>query len=145
MIPAEGTDGIDDLIDLLQGFSVHALVEFLEVGFDGCVIEAVGFVIGIEQHLQDTLRIVGIVLLLGSQVGLEGSHKLIHEFLVLERYRVMVLDQDVQCEPHARYRINDKVFDPVRIHVQTRTDTIPLNYIAVRDTNSFKGSTVEFV
>ena len=41
--------------------------------------------------------------------------------------------------------INGKVFDPVRIHVQTRTDTIPLNYIALRNTNSFKGSTVEFV
>lgn len=71
--------------------------------------------------------------------------QIVDEFLVLERYRVMVLDQDVQCEPYTRYRINGKVFDPVRIHVQSRTDTIPLNYIAVRDTNSFKGSTVEFV
>ena len=145
MIPAKGTDGIDDLIDLCQGLAVHEPVELLKVSFDGYVIETAGFVIGIEQHLQDALGIVGVVWLLVGQVGLECSHKLIHEFLVLERYRVMVLDQDVQCEPHARYRINGKVFDPVRIHVQTRTDTIPLNYIALRNTNSFKGSTVEFV
>ena len=31
MVPAEGTDGIDDLIDFLQGFAVHDPVEFLEV------------------------------------------------------------------------------------------------------------------
>ena len=78
MIPAQGTNGIDDLIDFLQGPTIHETVEFLEVGFDGCVIEAVGFVIGIEQHLQDALRIVRIVWLLGGQMGLEGSHKLIH-------------------------------------------------------------------
>ena len=78
MIPAEGTDGIDDLVDLFQGLPIHEPVEFLEVGFDGCVIEAAGFVIGIEQYLQDALRIVRIVWLLGGQVGLEGSHKLIH-------------------------------------------------------------------
>ena len=78
MIPAEGTDGIDDLIDFLQWLSIHEPVEFLEVGFDGCIIEAAGFVIGIEQHLQDALRIIRIVWLLGGQMGLEGSHKLIH-------------------------------------------------------------------
>lgn len=71
--------------------------------------------------------------------------QVVDEFLVLEKYRVMVLDQDIQCEPQARYRINGEVFNPVRIHVQTHTDTIPLNYIAVRGTNSFKGSTVEFI
>ena len=78
MIPAEGTYSIDDLVDLLQGLSIHKPVEFLEVGFDGCVIEAGGFVIGIEQHLQDAQGIVGIVWLLGGQMGLKGSHKLIH-------------------------------------------------------------------
>ena len=78
MIPTEGTDGIDDLIDLLQWLAIHEPVKFLEVGFDGCVIEAAGFVISIEQHLQDALGIVGIVWLLDGQMGLEGSHKLIH-------------------------------------------------------------------
>ena len=73
MIPAEGTDGIDDLIDLLQRFAIHEPVEFLKVGFDGCVIEATGFVISIEQHLQDALGIVGIVWLLVGQMGLKGQ------------------------------------------------------------------------
>ena len=59
MISTKGTDGTDDLVDFLQGFPVHESVEFLEVGFDGCVIETAGFVIGIEQHLQDTLGIIG--------------------------------------------------------------------------------------
>ena len=66
MIPAEGTDGIDNIVDFLQGLSVHELIELLEVSFDGCVIEAAGFVIGIEQHLQDALSIVRIVWLLGQ-------------------------------------------------------------------------------
>ena len=38
----------------------------------------IAFVICIEQHLQDALGIVGIDWLLGGQVGLKGSHKLIH-------------------------------------------------------------------
>ena len=59
MIPAEGTDGIDDLIDLFQGLAAHEVVKLLEVGFDGCVVEAAGFVIGIEQHLQDLSALSG--------------------------------------------------------------------------------------
>ena len=38
VIPAEGTDGVDDLIDFLQGLTVHEPVEFFKVGFDGCVM-----------------------------------------------------------------------------------------------------------
>ena len=79
MIPAEGTDDIDNLIDFLQRFAIHAPVELLKVGFDGYVIEAAGFIIGIEQHLHDSLGVVWIVYLLGDQMGLEGSHKLIHK------------------------------------------------------------------
>ena len=51
VIPAEGTDGIDDFVDFLQGFAVHEVVEFFKVGFDGCIIEAATLIIGIEQHL----------------------------------------------------------------------------------------------
>lgn len=71
--------------------------------------------------------------------------QVVDEFLVLEKYRVMVLDQDIPGGCWVHYQINGEVFDPVRIHVQTQSDTIPLNYIAVRGTNSFKGSTVEFI
>ena len=71
--------------------------------------------------------------------------QVLDEFLVLEKYRVMVLDQDIPGGRWAQYPINGEVFDPVRIHVQTQSDTIPLNYIAIRGTNSFKGSIVEFI
>ena len=67
MIPAEGAYGVDDLIDFLQSLAVHKSVELLKIGFDGCVIEVTGFVIGIEQHLLDALRVVGIVWLLGGR------------------------------------------------------------------------------
>ena len=69
MIPTEGTNSEDNLIDFLQRFPVHELVEFLKVGFDGCVIEAAGFIIGIEQHIQNALGIVRIVWLLSGQLG----------------------------------------------------------------------------
>ena len=68
VISAECTDSVDDLIDLLQGLTVHEPVEFLEVGFDGFIIETTGFVIGIEQHLQDAVCIIGIVWLQGIQL-----------------------------------------------------------------------------
>lgn len=69
MISAESTDGVNDLKNLFQRFFIHESVEFLEVGFVGCIIEVAGCVIGIEQHLKDALRIVGIVWLLGGQGG----------------------------------------------------------------------------
>ena len=64
MIPAEGTDRIDDFINLLQGFNIHEAVEFLEVA---------GFVIDIDQRLQKALGIVGIVCLLGGFLCLQGG------------------------------------------------------------------------
>ena len=53
MVPTLGTDCVDDLIDLLQWFSVHELVEFLNVGFDLLVVHAGGVVIGLVQQFQD--------------------------------------------------------------------------------------------
>ena len=69
----------------------------------------------------------------------------VDEFLVLEKYRVMVLDRDVEMAPHDHYRINGKLFDPVMLHIHKRDMTIPMNYIAIKTTASFKGSAVEFV
>ena len=40
VISTQGTDRIDDLVHLLQGLTIHALVEFLKVGFDLLVFEA---------------------------------------------------------------------------------------------------------
>ena len=78
MIPTQGTDRIDDLIHLRQGFAVHALVEFLKVSLDLFILEAAIFVISIVQHLQDALGIVGVLGLQVIQLRLEGGHKLIH-------------------------------------------------------------------
>lgn len=71
--------------------------------------------------------------------------QVVDEFLVLDKYRVMVLDQEIRCKPNEHYRINGETFAPVRIHVQTHSDSIPLNYIAVKSKSSFKGSNVEIV
>ena len=53
MIPAEGADRIDNLVDLFQGLAVHDFVEPLEVGFDYLVVHAGGVVIGLVQQFQD--------------------------------------------------------------------------------------------
>lgn len=57
VIPAEGTYGVDDLIDLLQRLPNHELVKLLEVGFDFLVVHAGGVVVGIVQQFQDAAGI----------------------------------------------------------------------------------------
>ena len=69
----------------------------------------------------------------------------VDEFIVLERYRVMVLDRDARETPNVHYRINGVLFEPVKLHKDTEKDSIPPNYIAVKTTRSFKGAAVEFV
>ena len=69
----------------------------------------------------------------------------VDEFIVLERYRVMILDRDASGYPDARYLINGILFDPVKLHKQAEKDPIPHNYIAVRSTSSFRGAAVEFI
>ena len=77
--------------------------------------------------------------------GIPMTAQLVDEFLVLEKYRVMVLDQNVSSLPHAHYRINGETFDPIMLHSSGKRGTVPMNYIAIKGTSSFKGSTVEFV
>ena len=69
----------------------------------------------------------------------------VDEFLVLEKYRVMVLDRDVEITPHDHYQINGKLYDAVMLHIHKRDMTIPMNYIAIKATESLKGFAVEFV
>lgn len=71
--------------------------------------------------------------------------QIMDDFQVLQRYRVMVLDRDITPEPPAGYRINGQLFEPVPIHSQKSGDTMPRNYIAIRSTDAFKGSCVEFL
>ena len=53
MIPAKAANCVDDLVGLLQRFTVHELVELLEVSFDLLVVHAGGVVIGLVQQFQD--------------------------------------------------------------------------------------------
>ena len=71
--------------------------------------------------------------------------RIMEDFQVLQRYRVMVLDRDAHPEEAARYRINGRTFDPVPIHSRRSDDTMPRNFIAIRSTECFKGAAVEFV
>ena len=71
--------------------------------------------------------------------------RIMDDFQVLQRYRVMVLDRDACMEESSRYRINGTVYDSVPIHSRSGSDTMPRNYIAIRSTASFKGAAVEFL
>lgn len=71
--------------------------------------------------------------------------RIMEDFQVLQRYRVMVLDRDAYPEHAARYKINGEIFEPVPIHSGREDDTMPKNYIAVRSTGVFKGAAVEFI
>ncbi len=73
------------------------------------------------------------------------SAHVIDDFQVLGRYRVMVLDRDVCGESHASYRINGQTYHPIALHQRRNTNDIPLNYIAIRSTESFKGASVEII
>ena len=70
--------------------------------------------------------------------------RIMDDFQVLQRYRVMVLDRDAG-QQSSRYRINGTVYDSVPIHSRSGSDTMPRNYIAIRSTGSFKGAAVEFL
>lgn len=71
--------------------------------------------------------------------------RIMDDFQVLQRYRVMVLDRDAYPAGNSRYRINGEIFEPVPIHSGKESDTMPKNYIAVRSTGVFKGAAVEFI
>lgn len=62
MLPAEGADGVDHLVHLLQGLTVHGTVEFVKVLADGFVIHAVELGIALN-HLQNRFPATRIQLL----------------------------------------------------------------------------------
>ena len=71
--------------------------------------------------------------------------RIVDEFLVLNKYRVMVLDKKVRRKNYGQYRIGGQFFDPVPLHGSRLQDPIPKNYIAVKGTASFIGAAVELV
>ena len=70
--------------------------------------------------------------------------RILEDFQVLDRYRVMVLDRDAVPDSSC-YKINGILFDPVPIHSKKETDTMPKNYIAIRYKGCLKGQSVEFI
>ena len=73
------------------------------------------------------------------------TYKVIEEYLVLERYRVLKLNHDLTCRGTAKYLINGTVYEPERVHYKTTSGIVPLNLIAIKTTESFLGATIEFV
>ena len=73
------------------------------------------------------------------------TYKVIEEYLVLERYRVLKLNHDLTCRGTAKYLINGTVYEPERVHYKTTSGIVPLNLIAIKTPESFLGATIEFV
>ena len=69
----------------------------------------------------------------------KATARVVDEFLVLGRYRVMVLDREV--EKNRRCRINGETFEPMHLG----KSGVPGNYVALRTTDSFAGAAVQFV
>ena len=63
--------------------------------------------------------------------------RIMDDFQVLQRYRVMVLDRDAG-QQSSRYRINGTVYDSVPIHSRSGSDTMPRNYIAIELTLGYR-------
>ena len=72
-------------------------------------------------------------------------YTVVDEWVVLGKYRVMQLDRDVVCGPRAKCLIKGKVYDPEYVHIHPLPGTVPLNYIAIKTTESFLGASVAFV
>ena len=69
------------------------------------------------------------------------SHRVIEEWFLLGRYRVLKLDRAVSgtC---TQYRINGKFYEPKNLN---SADADLCNFIAIRTPESFLGAAVEFV
>ena len=68
-------------------------------------------------------------------------HKVIEEWFLLGRYRVLKLDHSVNGSC-TQYRINGKFYEPKTVG---STDASLSDFIAIRTPESFLGATVEFV
>ena len=67
------------------------------------------------------------------------SPKVIEEWYLLGRYRVLKLDRAVSGSG-SRYRINGKIYEP-----KVLTEASLSNFIAIRTRDSFLGASVELI
>ena len=66
-------------------------------------------------------------------------HRVIDEWFLLGRYRVLKLDRAVS-DCGTRYRINGKIYEP-----KMRHEAGLCNFIAIKTPESFLGAAVEFI
>lgn len=66
-------------------------------------------------------------------------YKVIDEWFLLGRYRVLKLDRAISGSG-ACYRINGKIYEP-----KMRSDASLCNFIAIKTPESFLGAAVEFI
>ena len=85
VVAAEGADGVDDGIHLLQTHTVHGLIECLEVSPDLLGVHSVEFVVDLVQQTQWAVTIAEIGLLCtdvlaqeGEELGCFSSFELVH-------------------------------------------------------------------
>ena len=57
MIPAEGTDRVNDPVHLPQGHTIHSLIQCVEICFDFIVVHGIGFAVCLVKKAKDGIRI----------------------------------------------------------------------------------------
>ena len=72
-------------------------------------------------------------------------YTVVDEWVLLGKYRLLQLDRDIECKAYAKHLINGEIYEPEYLHIHPLTGTVPLNYIAIKTTESFLGASVEFV
>ena len=73
MAAAEGADGVDNGIHLLQSHAVHGVIECLEVCSDQLRVHAIEFVVDLVQQTQWAVTIAEIGLLCTDVLAQEGE------------------------------------------------------------------------
>lgn len=61
MLPAEGTDGIDDLIHLSEGHTMHPLVQILKSSLHRIGVGVIALMVIGKEHLQNGMGIAAII------------------------------------------------------------------------------------
>ena len=57
MLPAEGAEGIDDPVHVLQGHAVHGLVQVIKICLDLFVVGGAALVVALIQHIQNGITV----------------------------------------------------------------------------------------
>lgn len=119
MIPAEGTDGVDYLVHLPQGLTVHGTVEFVEVLADGFVVHAVELGIAFVNHLQNGFTVTQIRLL-GENIVPQGFKIGFHDSSPPESVGDSTLgcwELQLSIVPKILYAINNETALRCTVHV----------------------------